>query len=258
MVRFQNNKKASLSAVLSLVLIITITNLQAQESFLSSDVVINELMADNEASVMDSAGEYDDWIELYNNSDVTLDLSGWFMSDDANELNEWAFPQGVLIEANGFLIIWCDEDLEQDGLHADFKLSAGGETVYLCTPELEIMQEITYAEAVTDESYSRIPNGTGDFVWQTHTFNGPNSTSAVADLSIEKYSFSCFPVPANEYFYIQSDENETLLYKIFSISGQIVWSQSVNATTKVDTYNWPKGMYIVSNESGSKNKIIIQ
>lgn len=225
---------------------------------LAQDIVINELMADNEVSVQDPSGEYDDWLELYNNSDITVDLSGWHMSDDENELNEWAFPEGTTIEADGYLIVWCDEDLEQDGLHADFKLSSGGETVYLSTSGLEIMQAITYEEATMDESFSRVPNGTGDFVWQEHTYNGPNSTTGISDPGQEASAFLCYPVPARDYLTIEhgSYENETI--KIYSLSGELIWAGSITSPYKINVQSWPKGMYILSNESGLRNKIIIQ
>ncbi len=44
---------------------------------LSSDLVINEFMADNETTVADQDGEYDDWIEFYNNGNEDISLSGY-------------------------------------------------------------------------------------------------------------------------------------------------------------------------------------
>lgn len=223
-----------------------------------SEIAINELMPDNEAAVPDPSGEYDDWIELYNNSGVAIDLGGWYMSDDANELDEWSFPPGTSIEAYGYLIIWCDEDLEQEGLHADFKLSSGGETVYLCSPDMAIQQEVTFGEAVTDQSYARNPNGTGDFVWMEHTFNEANSPAAIVDLTIDPDAFTCYPVPATDYLFIQPQTGEYQLLTIHSTSGITVWSGSINSTTRLNIGNWPSGIYILSNKSGIRQKIIIR
>lgn len=247
------NRKLSLIGI-----VFTIVFLSSLSPAFTQDIVINELMADNEASLQDPAGEYDDWLELYNNSDELIDLSGWYMSDDANELNEWVFPVGTSIDANGFLIVWCDEDLEQEGLHADFKLSANGESIYLCTPDLGIVQEITYSDAITDQSYSRVPNGTGDFVWQEHTFNGPNSTAAVSAPLKDVWGISYYPVPAREYLTIEHESNENLTLKIYSMTGKLIWAESIGSTYKINVQSWPKGMYILSNDSGVRSKIIIQ
>lgn len=75
--------------------------------------------------------QYEDWIELYNNNNYSVDLSGFYLTDDATNLVKWQIPSNTSTEANGFLIIWADEDLTEGPMHADFKLSASGETVIL-------------------------------------------------------------------------------------------------------------------------------
>ncbi|RMG87567.1 MAG: hypothetical protein D6714_02110, partial [Bacteroidetes bacterium] len=61
------------------------------------DVVINELMASNDedSGIADPAGEYDDWIELYNNTSQTIDLASFYLSDDPAEPKKWKFPEGL-------------------------------------------------------------------------------------------------------------------------------------------------------------------
>jgi hypothetical protein len=57
-------------------------------------LVINEFMADNERTVEDpdEAGEYADWIELYNGTDEPVTLSGLFLTDDLAEPTKWQIP----------------------------------------------------------------------------------------------------------------------------------------------------------------------
>ncbi|MCZ6676387.1 MAG: CotH kinase family protein, partial [Candidatus Poribacteria bacterium] len=95
-----------------------------------SAVVINELMANNAESFTDPQGDHDDWIELYNKSTATVDLSGMYLSDNQGNPRKWQFPENTEIAPGGYLIVWADEDGEdQPGLHANFKLSKNGETV---------------------------------------------------------------------------------------------------------------------------------
>jgi hypothetical protein len=95
-------------------------------------VVINELMANNKSVIADPQGEFDDWIELRNVSEESVDLSGWYLSDDETNPRKWAIPQGTIVEAGGYLLIWADEDGSAgSGLHANFKLSSAGETLWL-------------------------------------------------------------------------------------------------------------------------------
>src|SRR5690606_32662758 len=49
------------------------------------DLVINEIMASNVTTVVDQDGEYDDWLELYNNSTETLSLDNLYLSDDPTD-----------------------------------------------------------------------------------------------------------------------------------------------------------------------------
>jgi spore coat protein CotH len=136
--------------------------LAAQQA--ASPVVINELMPSNKATVTDETGAYSDWLELYNNSDQPVDLSGWFLTDEDTNLERWAFPAGTVIAARDTLVVWAD-DAASPGLHADFKLSASGETIYLVTPQKTFADQVTFADAEADFSYARSPNGTGGWNW---------------------------------------------------------------------------------------------
>ncbi len=139
-------------------------------------VVINELMPANDSTAVDEEGEYGDWIELYNTSNQPVNLSGYYLTDEEDNLTRWAFPAGTTIPANGTLIVWADdkEDLTT-GLHTNFKLSASGENLYLVTPELAFADQVTFDAADDDESFARLPNGSGNFVWTNNpTFDQAN------------------------------------------------------------------------------------
>lgn len=145
---------------------------------ITGDVVINEFMADNETTVADQDGEYDDWIEFYNNSENTLSLGGYFLSDQASEPDKWSFPD-TTIAAGGYLIVWADDDEEQEGLHANFKLSKSGETIILSYLALNILDEVNFGQQKPDTTTGRYPNGTGNFFEMLPTFGAENSSGFV-------------------------------------------------------------------------------
>ena len=140
---------------------------------ITSDLVINEFMADNETTVIDPAGEYDDWIELFNNGESAINLNGYFMTDDAGDLNQWNFPD-TTIASGAYLVVWADNDEDQEGLHSNFKLSASGESIILCDPSLDIIDEVVFGEQKIDTTTGRFPNGTGDFMELSPTFGAYN------------------------------------------------------------------------------------
>jgi len=147
-----------------------------KDNTIESSVVINEVMPQNSEWVADQDGEYDDWFELYNNSALTFNLSGYYLSDKKSELSMWKIPQGTTIAGHGYLVFWADKDTTQVGLHTNFKLSASGEKVYFVTPDFLIIDRVEFpASPGGDVSYSRKPNGTGGFEWQTPTFGKTNN-----------------------------------------------------------------------------------
>lgn len=138
------------------------------------DIVINELMPVNSTIVADQNGEYDDWLELYNSSSGSLDISGYYLTDNRSNITKWQIPQGTSIPANGYLIIWADKDTTQIGLHANFKLSSLGEVLIFSEPDQTLVDEVVYPLQTLELSYSRSPNGAGAYKWQSPTFNRMN------------------------------------------------------------------------------------
>jgi len=128
----------------------------------NAEVVINEFLADNDNVNMDQDGEYDDWVELYNPSSMDISLEDYMLSDDGNDLGKFTFPD-TSIAAFGYLIIWCDGDINQTGLHADFALSADGEEIYFTDPSGTVVDSIIFGAQKIDTTYGRLPNGTGNF-----------------------------------------------------------------------------------------------
>jgi hypothetical protein len=140
-----------------------------------ASVVINELLPVNSSTAADQDGEFDDWIEMFNLASVPLDLSGYYITDSRDNPAKWEIPAGTSIPANGYLIIWADKDTTQAGLHANFRLSSAGEKLYFINPELLIIDRVEYDAQPLEIAYARNPDGTGEFVWQTPTYNKSNN-----------------------------------------------------------------------------------
>jgi len=132
------------------------------------DVYINEFMASNSMSHPDEGGAFPDWIELYNASDVDADLSGWWLTDDNTDIFKWQIPDGVSILPGGFIVMFCDRDLDEGPLHVDFELDADGEDIGLYGPNVLDNPEIdaidAYGLQLADVSLARVPDGSPTFV----------------------------------------------------------------------------------------------
>ena len=75
-------------------------------SILSSQIHINELMSSNSNTIYDEFGESSDWIELYNSGSDPINLAGYGLSDDVDDLYKWTFPS-VFINPNSYLLIFA-------------------------------------------------------------------------------------------------------------------------------------------------------
>lgn len=132
------------------------------------NVYINEFMASNTMTHPDEGGAFPDWLELYNASNVEADLSGWWLTDDNTNIFKWQFPDGVTIPAGGFIVVFCDGDVEEGPLHASFQLDAAGEDLGLYGPNVLDNPEIdaidAYGQQLPDISLARSPDGSPTFV----------------------------------------------------------------------------------------------
>lgn len=162
---------------LSLIILIIHYSCEKTNAPPEGDIVINELMPVNSTVVADQNGEYDDWIEFFNLSSGSKDISGYYLTDKKNNITKWQIPQGTSIPGNGYLIIWADKDTTQIGLHANFKLSSLGEKAILSKPDGTVIDEVAYPAQTLELSYSRRPDGKGTFKWQNPTFNRTNEDS---------------------------------------------------------------------------------
>jgi len=102
-----------------------------------TELVITEFMASNAATRTDEDGDYSDWIEIYDPCLPTVDLNGWYLTDDPAQLTRWRFPS-VQLSRGGFLLVFAsgkNRAVAGAQLHTSFKLSDGGEYLALVKPD---------------------------------------------------------------------------------------------------------------------------
>ena len=128
-------------------------------------------MASNSKTLADPQGEYDDWIELHNRTGQVVELTDRYLTNDTGDPRKWAFPAGTQIAAGGYLLIWADEDGKaSSGLHANFKLSASGDQVYLMDTDANhnaVLDSVSFGKLASDVAYGRLAADAA--VWGTMT-----------------------------------------------------------------------------------------
>lgn len=232
-----------------------IFNVEAQVST-EKTVVINEFMASNNGIVQDEAGENEDWIELYNTTASDVDLSGYFITDNPDNLTKFVFPEGTILKANEYLLIWADEDQEQGSLHANFKLSAGGESIILLDKQQMIIDSVVYQQQVTNQSAARIPNGSGPFLIGNHTL-GINNDGTTSTIDIITNHLKVYPNPSSSLVTIFNDHEFPADVAIYSISGSMVSSYHLSANESLVIQHLTSGMYLISNNKYIQKLVVL-
>ncbi|MBQ5334964.1 MAG: CotH kinase family protein [Oscillospiraceae bacterium] len=164
--------------------------LRGQYSPGGQTLVINEVCSTNRKSLKAQDGSSPDWIELYNAGSTAADLSGIGVSDGDKNRFKFTFPAGSRLSAGDYCIIFCDDtDVTSGELHAAFKISASGETVYLTAADGTELDKVTLPELDADVTYGRTADGGSDYSLLNPT---PGRTNGAAEpvYRVEKPAFS--------------------------------------------------------------------
>ena len=138
-------------------------------------------MAGNTATIADPAdGLFSDWFELYNAGNTALDLSGFYLNNSATNKGQFQIPNGRIIPAGGYLLVWADRNINLNtnagDLHVDFKLGKTGETIGLFAPNGALVDTVSFGVQSDDISQGRFPDG-GAGVFQFFTKPTPGSSN---------------------------------------------------------------------------------
>jgi hypothetical protein len=107
----------------------------------ATHLVISEIMADNESTLADEDGAFSDWIEIYNPTAASINLAGYFLTDDQSNPTNWAFPEFDL-PAGAHRIVFASGKNRANAaapLHANFQLDKAGEYLALIGPGLTVV-----------------------------------------------------------------------------------------------------------------------
>lgn len=120
----------------------------------SRKVEISEVMSAGQTVLADGFGDFSDWVELYNISSETVNLKGWFLSDDPQKPAKWEFPNTELLPGQR-LVVYCSgrDSYEAGELHANFSLSASGEHVVLSSPLGVAVHSVAFGRGEAEHSF---------------------------------------------------------------------------------------------------------
>lgn len=193
-----------------------------------------------------------DWIEVYNNEDKAIDLSGFLIYDNGGQSGskpKKEFPNGSIILSKNVLVIVVD-----DGTASGFGLSSSGERVWLANPVGSVLDSVDFPALGIDSSYARIPDGVG--AWQIvspPTKNALNYTPIIPDTFVVINELYSRGISVNldwiEIYNFTSNPVDLTGYKIYDnggFSGSKPKKEFPNGTIIP-----PLGFYVITVDDGT-------
>ena len=141
---------------------------------------INEVMSENLKTITDEDGDYKDWIELYNSGDLPVNLKGFGLSDNSDNLFRWTLPD-VTIGPGDYLLVFASrkDRLDPDAayLHTNYQIQVTGETISLTHPSGQVIDQLHTGRLGPDISIGRNPDsGSNRYLFTDPTPGKPNTT----------------------------------------------------------------------------------
>lgn len=130
----------------------------------AQSLIINEIQSANIDQFMDPSWNFGGWIELYNASDHAINISDFWISDDADHLKKHRIHSQVgMIPAHGYRNLWFDHCNEDYPTQIDFKLNVEGGNLYISDEKGKLIVSQNYPPAISRCSYARKKDGGADW-----------------------------------------------------------------------------------------------
>lgn len=153
---------------------------------------INEVLAVSTAlsRPLDENGQPRDWIELFNEQSQPVNLAGWHLTDDPDNLIKWTFPN-TTIAPGGYLLIFASGSGATPAsgpVHTNFSLSQDGEHLVLSRPDGVIASDFNPPELYPNATWGVRGGGTETGHLRTPTPGALNSQIAAAGRNDVQFS----------------------------------------------------------------------
>lgn len=158
-------------------------------------LIINEVMTSNNSYLAQNGGNYYDWIELYNNSDKTINLSDYSITTDVDNTSMYKLEDKEL-KPGEYYILMASGDIKNSNSkykHANFKISPT-ESLYLYKDD-EVVDSTFVSSLPVGYSFGRNKEN-GYYYYKTPT-PGKANVNGIAEIAYAP-TFSTAPGVYND------------------------------------------------------------
>lgn len=161
---------------------------------------INEVMVQNDSSVVDDYGLRHSWIELYNSTHAPMEISSVYLTNDSTKPTLYPVPLGDVnteIPALQHVLFWADGEPNKGTFHISFKINPG-ETIYIFDADQKtILDQVTIpVDLAPNTTFARKADGKGGMsqdAWEVRDggekYITPSSNNIIVDTNTKVESF---------------------------------------------------------------------
>jgi hypothetical protein len=192
---------------------------------LASELRFNEWMA--------NASPAEDWLEIYNRTNLPVALSGLLFTDQTGApITNRAIPTLSFIRGNGFTKFVADDLKSSAADHLDFKLSSSsGETLTLyAANRVNVLDTINFGPQTLNMSQGRLPDGGTNITFFRLNFPTPGESNFLSvtnvvvnellthtdpplEDAVEFYNLTAQPVDIS-YWWLSNNRDDPMRYRI--------------------------------------------
>lgn len=152
-------------------------------------VRINEVMVENQSSIVDDYGERHGWIELFNGNFAPIEISSIYITDDRANPTKYPVPLGDVntkIAKRQHVVFFADGEPNKGTFHTSFVLTPGQDNwigIYDADGQTLIDEVTIPANLPADCSYARTADGEGEWAIRTGENTGDGAVTYITPSS---------------------------------------------------------------------------
>ncbi|MFC2138498.1 lamin tail domain-containing protein [Bacteroidota bacterium] len=185
-----------------------------------AQVIISEFQSSNSSTIYDEWGDYDDWIELSNPNNHSVNIEGMVLKNNAHV---WGILKGdtsTLLSPGSYFLIWADHEESEGIFHANFRLSTSESLIICESDSTAIIDSLRIPSLSDDVSYGICPDGE----WKIFNTPSPmedNNCESTINQTIKSNNLLIYPKITRDKIFIKIPNNvkERIDIKLISISG---------------------------------------
>lgn len=193
-----------------------------------TQVIISEFQSSNSSTISDEWGDYDDWIELYNPNNYSVNIEGMVFKNNAHV---WGIPIGdtsTLLSPGSYFLIWADHEESEGIFHANFRLSTSESLIICESDSITVIDSLIIPLLSEDVSYGICPDGE----WRIFNVPSPmeaNNCESTINQTISTNDLLIYPKITRDKIFVKIPNNikDRIDIKLISISGNTLIEKSV-------------------------------